>query len=93
MKGGSKPTYSQYQRTIKNTSNKIPKLNIESTKDSIPIKKNPIVLERQMELNKLKEFLATPKNKDEEEKLPVMRKFKKTIKIYKLGKNKKKWVF
>ena len=92
LKGGSKPTYSQYQRTFKSCSNKIatPKLNIESSDDNVPTMENPSVLERQNKLSKLKGILATPKIGGKRDKLPVMRKFKKTIKIYKLGKIKNK---
>ena len=92
LKGGSKPTYSQYQRTIKSTSNKIdiPKLNIETTDDDPTSIENPSILERQSKLSKLKDVLATPKMGGKKDKFSVMRKFKKTIKIYKLGKIKNK---
>ena len=92
LKGGSKPTYSQYQKTIKNSSNKIniPKLNIETTDGDAISVENPDILERQSKLSKLKNVLSTPKIGGKRDKLPVMRKFKKTIKIYKLGKIKNK---
>jgi hypothetical protein len=75
LKNGTKPTYSQYNKTLKNR---------ERVKISpiAPIA-SPVFKTRQSNLEKLKEKLATPKS------INKMTTIKKTIKIYKLGKNKK----
>jgi hypothetical protein len=73
LKNGTKPTYSQYNKTLKNR---------EKVKIS-PIAPTPVFKTRQNNLEKLKEKLATPKS------INKMITIKKTIKIYKLGKNKK----
>jgi hypothetical protein len=78
LKNGTKPTYSQYMKTLKkpNTSKK-PTL-------VLPPKPPPTteVLERKEKLNKLKETMALPKK---ETILQTINK-KRTIKIFKLGK-------
>jgi hypothetical protein len=80
LKNGTKPTYSQYHKTLKNRD----KVKI-SIADKIPIV-SPLIKSRQEKLEKLKSRLATPKSEKMIEKLITV---KKTIKIYKLGKNKK----
>ncbi len=83
LKNGTKPTYSQYKKTLKVREKiKLPKKESES-KNLI----KPALTSRQDKLSKLKERLATPKKPTPIKKLVSV---KKTIKIYKLGKNKKK---
>ena len=77
LKNGSKPTYSQYMKTMKKKKKTKPTLNL-------PPKPPPSasVLERKEKLNKLKETMALPKK---EKILKTINK-KRTIKIFKLGK-------
>jgi len=78
LKNGTKPTYSQYMKTMKKAkSAKKPTL-------ILPPKPPPTteVLERKEKLNKLKEAIALPKK---ETILKTINK-KRTIKIFKLGK-------
>ena len=83
LKNGTKPTYSQYKKTLKVREKiELPKKESES-KNLI----KPALTSRQDKLAKLKERLATPKKPPPIKKLVSV---KKTIKIYKLGKNKKK---
>lgn len=80
LKNGTKPTYSQYHKTLKNRE----RVKISSP-NAIPLV-SPLIKSRQDKLEKLKGRLATQKSKKMIEKLITV---KKTIKIYKLGKNKK----
>lgn len=83
LKNGTKPTYSQYKKTLKVREKiELPKKESES-RNLI----KPALTSRQDKLSKLKERLATPKKPTPIKKLVSV---KKTIKIYKLGKNKKK---
>jgi hypothetical protein len=78
LKNGTKPTYSQYMKTLKKTNAfKKPTL-------VLPPKPPPTieVLERKEKLNKLKETMALPKK---ETILQTINR-KRTIKIFKLGK-------
>ena len=78
LKNGTKPTYSQYMKTLKKTNtSKKPTL-------VLPPKPPPTteVLERKEKLNKLKEAMALPKK---ETILQTINR-KRTIKIFKLGK-------
>ncbi len=89
LKGGSKPTYSQYKRTIKKPESNFNINSIEKPKLGFidkPSEQN--VFNRQKKLNNLKDILATPKN----EKTSIIKnqKVRKTIKLYKLGKIKNK---
>ena len=83
LKNGTKPTYSQYRKTLKKQSHsELKKPKIKFTPLSTP---STTVIERKSKLAMLKKRLATPKP------LPI-KKFKKrtrTVKIYRLGKNKK----
>ena len=82
LKNGSKPTYSQYIKTLKKTNaSKKPTL-------VLPPKPPPTieVLERKEKLNKLKETMALPKK---ETILKTINR-KRTIKIFKLGKKEGK---
>jgi len=83
LKNGTKPTYSQYKKTLKVREKIV--LPKEDKQETNPIK--PALSSRQDKLAKLKERLATPKKPPPIKKLVSV---KKTIKIYKLGKNKKK---
>ena len=83
LKNGTKPTYSQYKKTLKVRDKVVLPDKDKESKD--PIK--PALFSRQDKLAKLKERLATPKKPPPIKKLVSV---KKTIKIYKLGKNKKK---
>ena len=75
LKNGKKPTFSQYKRTLKQRS-----LSIEPP--VLPqLPKTPAIQARQEKLRELKEKIATPKPK-------IVRR-KKTIKIFRLGKNVK----
>ena len=76
LKNGKKPTYSQYRRTLKKKS-----LIISHTEK--PADRPPAIRERQNKLRELKKKLA-PRPK------PKLVRTKKTIKIFKLGKNAKK---
>ena len=82
LKNGTKPTYSQYMKTLKknNTSKKQTLV--------LPPKPPPTteVLERREKLNKLKESMALPKK---ETILKTINR-KRTIKIFKLGKKEGK---
>jgi len=85
LKNGSKPTWSQYKKTLKKTEQiKKDKINfVEPPKIQIPID----VKERQNKLAALKQNVATPPiTKDPVQKLINC---KRTLKKYKLGKNKK----
>ena len=75
LKNGKKPTFSQYKRTLKQRS-----LSIEPpVAPQLP--KTPAIHARQEKLRQLKEKIATPK--------PKILRHKKTIKIFRLGKNVK----
>ena len=80
LKNGTKPTYSQYMKTMKRSTRPSfkPKINIPSPTPQ----KTSDIIERQRKLKKLKERMATPK------KEPIMKivNKKRTIKIFKLGK-------
>jgi len=85
LKNGSKPTWSQYKKTLKKTEQiKKDKINfVEPPKIQIPTD----VKERQNKLAALKQNIATPPvAKDPVQKLINC---KRTLKKYKLGKNKK----
>ena len=73
LKNGKKPTFSQYNCTLKRRS-----LSIEQPAVAA-IQKTPIIQARQEKLRELKEKIATPK--------PKILRHKKTIKIFRLGKN------
>ena len=83
LKNGTKPTYSQYMKTMKKREKKKKIPTIVLPPPPPPSKE---ILERKEKLNKLKETMATPK------KEPIMKHVqkKRTIKIFKLGKNKGK---
>lgn len=101
LKNGKKPTYSQYKRTLKVRE----KINIPETPSPIPVAPSPptpqiakpiannvpsnisMLSDRETRLEKLKMRLSTPKKED---KIQKIIKVKRTIKKYKLGKNKKK---
>jgi hypothetical protein len=101
LKNGSKPTYSQYKKTLKRKNamfeeptikihTEIPKeqtiiSNPEESKDDNLQTLNP-VLDRKMKLEKLKDKFNEKKKKTPSKKLI---KRNKTIKIFNLGKNKK----
>lgn len=105
LKGGTKPTFSQYRKTIKqNQSTPInpPKLNFIDTQDK------PNYFDRQYKLSNLRNALSTPNNTNinlsmggseqfggfgggyKKEKKYINQKIRKTIKKYKLGKIKNK---
>ena len=77
LKNGSKPTYSQYMKTMKKTKKAKPTLILPPKPPP-----TPSVLERKEKLNKLKEKMALPKK----EKILKTISKKRTIKIFKLGK-------
>jgi len=81
LKNGSKPTYSQYMKTMKKKKKSKPTL-------VLPPKPPPTasVMERKEKLNKLKETMAIPKK----EKILKTISKKRTIKIFKLGKKEGK---
>jgi len=81
LKNGSKPTYSQYMKTMKKKKKSKPTL-------VLPPKPPPTasVLERKEKLSKLKEKMAIPKK----EKILKTISKKRTIKIFKLGKKEGK---
>ena len=74
LKNGKKPTFSQYKRTLKQRS-----LRIEQPIAPVGIPKPQAIQVRQEKLRQLKKKIATPK--------PKMLRRKKTIKIFRLGKN------
>jgi len=78
LKNGTKPTYSQYMKTMKK------KKSTSKPTLKLPPKPppTPVVLERKEKLNKLKEKMALPKK---DNILKTISK-KRTIKIFKLGK-------
>jgi len=78
LKNGTKPTYSQYMKTMKK------KRTVTPLTITLPPKPPPTkeILERQDKLNKLREHMATPKK---EPIINIINK-KRTIKIFKLGK-------
>jgi hypothetical protein len=81
LKNGTKPTYSQYKKTLKVREKiSLPKETLFSNPK--PKKDNT----REDKLAKLKKRMATPKKAKPIQRLVSV---KKTIKIYKLGKNKK----
>lgn len=94
LKNGNKPTYSQYRRTLKMREN--PNLSKIITQEQINPKPSvlidntptiqPSLVTREDKLQRLKTRLATPKNEKGVQRLV---KVKRTIKKYKLGKNKK----
>ena len=94
LKNGNKPTYSQYRRTLKMRENhKNRKLITQqqiNPKPSILIDDTPRIepslVTREDKLQRLKDRLAMPKKEKGIERLV---KVKRTIKKYKLGKNKK----
>ena len=92
LKNGSKPTYSQYRRTLKMRENPNKLITQEQINpkpsvliDNIPIIQ-PSLVTREDKLQRLKTRLATPKK---EKGMQRLVKVKRTIKKYKLGKNKK----
>jgi hypothetical protein len=94
LKNGNKPTYSQYRRTLKMRENPNPNKLITqeqiNPKPSILIDNTsniqPSLVTREDKLQRLKTRLATPKK---EKGMQRLVKVKRTIKKYKLGKNKK----
>ena len=80
LKNGTKPTYSQYMKTLKKSSKK--KTLVLPSKPP----PTPAVLERKEKLNKLKQSMALPKK---ETILKTINR-KRTIKIFKLGKKDRK---
>jgi len=78
LKNGTKPTYSQYMKTMKK------KKSTSKPTLKLPPKPppTPSVLERKEKLNKLKEKMALPKK----DKILKTISKKRTIKIFKLGK-------
>ena len=94
LKNGNKPTYSQYRRTLKMRENPKPNKIITqeqlNPKPSVLIDDTPFIqpslVTREDKLQRLKTRLATPKN---EKGIQRLIKVKRTIKKYKLGKNKK----
>ena len=80
LKNGTKPTYSQYKKTLK------VREKISFPPENIVPNLVPKENTREDKLNKLKKRLATPKKAKPIQRLVSV---KKTIKIYKLGKNKK----
>jgi len=76
LKNGNKPTFAQYKRTLRYK----PPLNIRQSPEIVP--KNPAVEERQEKLRKLQHKLVSPPPK-------ISHFTKKTLKIFKLGKNLK----
>ena len=80
LKGGLKPTYSEYRKTLKKNESKKEKIVFEP----LPIATND-VKERKNRLERLKEKIAVPKIEPKKR----FKKRKKTIKIHHLGKNKK----
>lgn len=81
LKGGTLPTYSQYRKTLKKKS--VVKEKIQFTPLS-PISNDTLQRKQKLELLKQKLVVSEP--------IPIKKfiKKKKTIKIYKLGKNKQK---
>lgn len=101
LKNGTKPTYSQYKKTLKMRNNpnsiKGPKLTQEVINPKPKVLINDNVIEpklvpetnlREDKLARLKARLAVPKESKKERLVKV----KKTIKKYRLGKNKKERV-
>jgi hypothetical protein len=94
LKNGNKPTYSQYRRTLKMRENPNPNKLVTqeqiNPKPSVLIDNTPIIqpslVTREDKLQRLKTRLATPKK---EKGMQRLVKVKRTIKKYKLGKNKK----
>ena len=76
LKNGKKPTFSQYKRTLKQRPLHIGK---PPTPRKPPMSKTPAIQVRQEKLRDLQKKIATPK--------PPPRRRKKTIKIFRLGKN------
>lgn len=94
LKNGNKPTYSQYRRTLKMRENINPNKIITQQQinpkpsvlfDNTLIIK-PSLVTREVKLQRLKTRLAIPKK---EKGIQRLVKVKRTIKKYKLGKNKK----
>tara|TARA_Y100000389_G_C17425760_1_gene499427 strand:- start:118 stop:1182 length:1065 start_codon:yes stop_codon:yes gene_type:complete len=86
LKGGSKPTFSQYQQTMKN--NKQNNSNNSNKPQTLNFQEPPNInnkFERQEKLKTLKNMIATPKKEPVEEK-PKKNLRNKTIKIFNLGK-------
>lgn len=92
LKGGKKPTYSQYHTIKNNTNNKNkPLIEIKDDKPEEIKTENPVILDRKNRLNKIKNKIKTntkPNNNSIFKKLKKFR-LKTTTKTYKLGKNKK----
>lgn len=94
LKNGNKPTYSQYRKTLKMRENPNPKRTITqmhiNPKPHVLIDNTPIIqpnlVTREDKLQRLKTRIATPKK---EIGIKRLVKVKRTIKKYKLGKNKK----
>ena len=92
LKNGNKPTYSQYRRTLKMRENPTKLITQEqiNPKPSVLIDNTPMIqpslVTREDKLLRLKRRLATPKK---EKGMKRLVKVKRTIKKYKLGKNKK----
>ena len=85
LKGGIKPTYSEYKRTLKKRDHQVSKPKLNFNPFPMPA---PDVQDRKKKLSLLKEKLATPKSQP----IKKFKKQKKTVKIYRLGKNKKKGI-
>ena len=94
LKNGNKPTYSQYRKTLKMREHPNPKKLITqeeiNPKPSVLIDTTPTIqpnlITREDKLERLKIRLSTPKKENKVERLV---KVKRTIKKYKLGRNKK----
>jgi len=82
LKGGNKPTYSQYKRTLKKRDHQISKQKINFSPFPKPAEE---IQHRKNKLSLLKEKIATPKSQP----IKKFKKQKKTVKIHRLGKNKK----
>lgn len=85
LKGGKKPTYKQYMKTLKN---RVKPIQIQSISSEIR-NHNPHI-ERKEKLNKLIHSSATSNHKIDKRKSKFKRyKIRKLYKTYKVGKNKK----
>lgn len=87
LKNGNKPTWSQYNKTLKKTGESTNKIQfIDPPIISAKVLNADEINERQTNLNLLKTRIATPKKQHIP---PKLKKYKRTLKKYKLGKNTK----
>ena len=94
LKGGSKPTYSQYMKTLKRREKRKPSFTLPAK--TAPMMPTQDILDRKEKLRQLRESMVVPQQQRQQQQqqqqqniLKMINK-KRTIKIFKLGKKNRK---